>query len=102
MSAGSGRAASRALGALAVALRVVAAAYVVLLALDLVAPEGLRTWLLGANGFATRLELAPLAGLLVVGTPLGGALRGDYALMATLLLVLAWVARRAASALRRG
>lgn len=89
----------RALGALSAACRALALCYAALLVLDVLLPAGARTWLLGVNGLATRLLPAPVSGLLVVPTPLGGALRGDYALAAIILLVAGWLCRRVRASL---
>lgn len=91
---------SRALSVASAACRVAAAAYLVLLVLDVLLPAGARTWLLGVNGLATRLVPAPVSGLLVLPTPLGGALRGDYALAAIILLVIGRLCRRVSASLR--
>lgn len=91
---------SRALRIMATLCRVAAGAYLALLVLDVVLPAGARTWLLGVNGLATRLVPAPVQGLLVLQTPLGGALRGDYALAAIILLVIGWLCRRVSASLR--
>ncbi len=59
---------------------------------------GMRTWLLGVDGVVSRLVPAPLLGLMVFPSPLGGALRGDYLLVAIMLSVLRrallWASRR--------
>ncbi|NLQ12757.1 hypothetical protein HGI81_02685 [Olsenella sp. KGMB02461] len=41
-----------------------------------------------------------ISGMLVIPTPLGGAFRGDFALLAIALFVVDWAAMRIASALR--
>lgn len=91
---------SRALRVVSTACRVAAAAYLVLLVLDVLLPAGARTWLLGVNGIASRLVPGPVSGLLVLQTPLGGALRGDFALAAIILLVIGWLCRRVSASLR--
>ena len=91
---------SRALRAVATACRVAAAAYLVLLVLDVLLPAGARTWLLGLNGIASRPVPGPAQGHLVLQTPLGGALRGDFALAAIILLVIGWLCRRVSASLR--
>ena len=91
---------SRALGVVATACRAFAAAYLVLLVLDVLLPAGARTWLLGLNGLASRLVPGPVSGLFVLPTPLGGALRGDFALAAVILLAVGWLCRRVSASLR--
>lgn len=86
--------------AAAVAARICAWALVALVACDAVLPAGARTHLLAANGLATRLLPDALSGILVFQTPLGGAFRGDYAVLAIVLLVLDWLFCRAAARLR--
>ena len=80
-----------------IACRVLALALVALVALDLVMPTGMRTWLLSANGVASRLLPSALSGLFVIQTPLAGSLRGDYLVFALVLLVIGqlcgWVRR---------
>ena len=92
--------APRALSALAVALRVAAWAIVLLVVADAVLPAGARTWLLGVNGTLSRLVPGALSGLFVLQTPLGGAFRGDFAVVAIVLLVLDWICCRASASLR--
>ena len=41
-----------------------------------------------------------ISGMLVIPTPLGGAFRGDFALLAIALFVVDWACLRIASALR--
>lgn len=93
-------AASLTLRALAVAARVCAWALALLVVCDAVLPAGARTYLLAANGVASRLLPAALSGLFVFQTPLGGAFRGDFAVLAIVLLVLDWIFRRASASLR--
>lgn len=83
-----------ALRVLALACRVAGWALLALVAADAVLPAGPRTLLLGVNGFVSRLVPAPLLGLFVFQTPFGGALRGDFAVLAIVLLVLDWIFRR--------
>ena len=92
--------AATALRACAVALRLAAWALVLLVVADAVLPAGARTYLLGANGVASRLVPGALSGLFVFQTPLGGAFRGDFAIAAVALLALDWICCRAAAALR--
>lgn len=89
-----------ALGWAAVALRVAAWVLVGLVVADAVLPAGARTYLLAANGLATRLVPDALSGLFVFQTPLGGAFRGDFAVLAIVLLVLDWICCRASASLR--
>ena len=80
-----------------IACRVLALALVVLVALDLVMPTGLRTWLLSVNGMVSRLMPSDLSGLFVIQSPLAGSLRGDYLVFALVLVVIGqlcgWVRR---------
>lgn len=91
----------RALGALSVACRAVALCLVALAVLDLVLPTGARTWLLGVNGMVTRLLPDAVSGVLVLRTPLGGALRGDYVIAALALAVAGRLCRLAGRSLAR-
>ena len=92
--------AATALRVVAVSLRVAAWALAALVVADAVLPAGARTYLLAANGLATRLVPGVLSGLFVFQTPLGGAFRGDFAVLAIVLPVLDWVFCRASASLR--
>ena len=92
--------AATALRICAMALRLAAWALVLLVVADAVLPAGARTYLLGANGVASRLVPGALSGLFVFQTPLGGAFRGDFAALAIVLLVIDWILSRASASLR--
>lgn len=92
--------ATRVLRALALACRVCAWALVALVVADALLPAGPRALLLGVNGAVTQLVPAPLRGLLVFAIPLGGAFRGDFAVLAIVLLVADWLLCRTAASLR--
>lgn len=79
------------LAAWALALLTVANAFVV---------SGLRSWLLPANGLAGDLIPGAVSGLFVFQTPLGGAFRGDFLVVAVALLALDWILTRLAGSLR--
>ncbi len=88
------------LGALAIVFRVCAWALVALVVADAVLPAGPRAFLLGINGFVSRLVPAPIHGLFVFQTPFEGAFRGDFAIVAIVLLVLDWICCRLSASLR--
>ena len=91
---------SRALRLLALACRVAAWALVLLVVADAVVPAGPRAWLLGVNSAVSSLVPDAVSGLLVVVTPFGGAFRGDFAIVAIVLLVLDWALCRLSASLR--
>lgn len=93
-------AAARVLRALALACRICAWALVALVVADALLPAGPRALLLGVNGAVTQLVPEPLRGLLVFAIPLGGAFRGDFAVLAIVLLVADWLLCRIAASLR--
>ena len=92
--------ASRVLGALALVLRACAWALVALVVADAVLPAGPRALLLSANGLVSQLIPAPIQGLFVFQTPFEGAFRGDFAIVAIVLLVLDWICCRVSASLR--
>ena len=63
-------------------------------------PAGPRALLLGVIDAASVLVPAPLLGLFVFRTPFGGAFRGDFAIVAIVLLVLDWALQRISASLR--
>ena len=63
-------------------------------------PAGPRALLLGVIDLCSRLVPEPLLGLFVFRTPFGGAFRGDFAIVAIVLLVLDWALRRISASLR--
>ncbi|MBM6774137.1 hypothetical protein [Olsenella profusa] len=89
-----------ALRVLALVCRVCAWALAALVVADALLPAGPRALLLGVNGAVTQLVPAALRGLLVFATPLGGAFRGDFAVLAIVLLVADWLLCRIAASLR--
>ena len=91
---------SRAAALGSLACRVAGWALAALVVAGAVLPAGPRALLLGATGFASALVPAPLAGLFVFQTPLGGAFRGDFAIVAIVLLVLDWALQRLSASLR--
>lgn len=91
--------AARVARVLAVVLRVAAWLLVALVLLDCLPLGQGRTELLAANGLVQRLMPPALAGAFVVASPLGGALRGDFAVMAVCLLVGDWALGRLSEAL---
>ena len=56
----------------------------------------LHAALLGANNLAGGLVPAQILGVLVFRTPMGGAFRGDFALVAVAFFVIDWLLARAA------
>lgn len=93
-------AAAGALRALALVCRVAAWALVALIVADAALPAGPRAWLLGVNGAVSALVPEAVSGLLVIVTPFGGAFRGDFAIVAIVLLVLDWALCRLSASLR--
>ena len=85
-----------ALNAVAVVVRVLAVALCVLVVVDSFDVGTLHTALLGVNGLATGAIPQPIQGVLVFRTPMGGAFRGDFALVAVALFVIDWLLARAA------
>lgn len=84
------------LNAVALVARVLAVALCVLVLVDSLDVGPLHTALLGVNGLATGAIPLALQGILVFRTPMGGAFRGDFALVATALFVIDWLLTRAA------
>ncbi|WP_130812108.1 hypothetical protein [Olsenella sp. Marseille-P4559] len=92
-----GRPGARAvLRAVALVTRVIAVALCILVIADSLDVGMLHTALLGINGVATGMVPEPIQGLLVFRTPMGGAFRGDFALVAIVLFVIDWLLARAA------
>lgn len=92
-------AASRALRALAYLCRaaaIVLSVLVVVLCLGTATDLGLVSIVMGLNDFVPTA----VSGLLVIPTPLGGAFRGDFFLLALFLFILDWAFMRASSAVR--
>ena len=94
------RGAAHVLRVVALACRVAAWALVALTVADAFLGVGARTWLLSVNGAVSRLVPGPLAGLFVFQTPFGGVFRGDFALLAIILLVIDWLLVRVSASLR--
>ena len=67
---------------------------------DALLGTGARTWLLSVNGAVARLVPGPVLGLLVFQTPFGGAFRGDFALLAVILLLIDWALAHVRASLR--
>lgn len=80
--------------ALALVARLLAAALVVLVVVLCLPAGGLRPALVGLQRLAEAVVLPPLRGLFVVAVPTGGALRGDLACMAAVLLLAGWALER--------
>ncbi|MDO4428153.1 MAG: hypothetical protein Q4B91_01405 [Atopobiaceae bacterium] len=81
--------------------RTLAWAFVALVAANAVLPAGPRALLLGVNALASATVPGPVAGLFVFATPFGGAFRGDFAIVAIVLLVLDWLLCRISVPARR-
>lgn len=84
----------------ALVCRVAAWALVALVVADAVLPAGPRAWLLGINAAVSALVPEAVSGILVIVTPFGGAFRGDFAIVAIVLLVLDWALCRLSASLR--
>lgn len=87
--------AHHALEALRVCLRVLAAALVVATLVLVIPAPALRQLQIEVSLALQALEPEALRGLLVVATPAGTALRGDFLLSAAALLLVDWVVGRA-------
>mgnify|MGYP001202734455 CR=1 len=92
--------ASHALGALAVISRALSWALAALVAADALLAGWSRGWLLAVNEVVSQLIPALVRGLFVFPTFVGGAFRGDFALVAFVLIVLDWIFCRIAASLR--
>lgn len=79
--------------------RILGWGYLVLTVVDALVSVENRTALLSINGAAARLLPDALLGIWMVEMPTGGVLRGDFILMAVILLVVGWLCRRIASSL---
>ena len=88
------------LGALGMVLRVLAWAMTALVVADSFVSGAVRSLLLPVNTMLGRAVPDVISGVLVFQTHLGGAFRGDFALVAAILFVLDWAACTAASSLR--
>lgn len=86
-----------ALDVAAVVARVLAVVLCVLVFVDSLDLGTLHTVLLDVNGFVSNLVPQSVSGLLVFRTPMGGAFRGDFALVAVALFVIDWLLARAAA-----
>lgn len=88
------------LASLARVLRACAWALAALVVADAVLPAGPRSLLLPVNSLVSQLMPAPMSGLFVFQTPFEGAFRGDFAIVAIVLLVLDWICCRVSASLR--
>ena len=84
-----------ALNAAAHVARVRAVALCVLVVVDSFDVGVLHRVLLDVNGLAAGVVPQSVLGLLVFRTPMGGAFRGDFALVAIVLFVIDWLLTRA-------
>ncbi|WP_058270351.1 hypothetical protein [Olsenella massiliensis] len=85
---------------LSLACRLAALALTALVVLSAVVTGAGRLTLVGYSGTVTSWLPDGLAGRFVFETPLGGVLRGDFALAALALFVTDWLLARLAHALR--
>lgn len=85
---------------LSLACRALAWALVALVVADALLPAGPRSLFLSLNTMASSLVPGALSGLFVFPTPFGGAFRGDFAVLAIVLLVVDWTLFRLAASLR--
>lgn len=85
----------------ALACRTLAWALAALVVAGAVLPAGPRALLLGVTSLVSGVIPAPLSGLLVFVTPFGGAFRGDFAVVAIVLLVFDWLLCRISVPARR-
>lgn len=91
---------ARLLGLLALALRLAALLLAFLVCANALVTGSLRLHLLGLTGLAGRIEPAALSGVLVVPTPFGGALRGDFVIASIILFICDWLLSRRSVAMR--
>lgn len=90
-----------ALRVLAVVARIIACALLVLVAADVILPSGPRALLVEINLAVSSFIPDALSGLLVLQTPFGGALRGDFAQAALIFLIAGWALARGARTFER-
>jgi hypothetical protein len=88
------------IGALGFAFRVAGWAVAALVVADLFLTGPLRSAVLPLNTLISRLIPEAISGSLVISTPLGGAFRGDFALVAVLFFLADWALCKIASSLR--
>ncbi len=89
-----------ALRVVAVACRVLSWALVALVVANVVLPAGPRAWLVPITTAVSRALPDAVSGLFVFSTSLEGAFRGDFAIVAIVLLVADWVLCRLSASLR--
>lgn len=96
MSSAAGSRALRAVAYICRALAIALSLLVVVLCLGTATKLGIVSMVMGLN------ELVPssVSGLMVIPTPLGGAFRGDFAVMALVLFIVDWACMRLSSAVR--
>lgn len=88
------------LGAVGFAFRFAGWAVAALVVADIFLTGPARTAVLPINTLLSRAIPEPLSGSLVISTPLGGAFRGDFAVVAVLFFLFDWVFCKIASSLR--
>lgn len=88
------------LGAVAFAARFLGWVVAALVVADVLATGPVRAAILPLNTALSRLMSAGIEGLLVIQTPLGGALRGDFALFAVILFIIDWAICKVVASLR--
>ncbi|WP_321972001.1 hypothetical protein [Paratractidigestivibacter sp.] len=88
------------IGAVGFACRVAGWAVTCLVIADLLFTGAARSTVLPLNTLLSRAIPEAISGSLVIATPLGGAFRGDFALVAVLFFVFDWVLCKIASSLR--
>ncbi len=88
------------LGAVGFAFRFAGWALVALVVVDLFLTGPARTAVLPLNTLLSRAIPEAISGSFVISTPLGGAFRGDFALVAVLFFLIDWVFCKIASSLR--
>ena len=86
----------RVVGYLARIAAILLSGLVVILCLGTATNLGVVGVIMTLNGMVP----SAISGLLVIPTPLGGAFRGDFALLAIALFVVDWACMRISSALR--
>ncbi len=88
------------LGAVGFAFRVAAWAVCALVVADIFLTGPARSAVLPLNTLLARAIPEAISGSLVISTPLGGAFRGDFAIVAVLFFLIDWVFCKIASSLR--
>ncbi len=88
------------LGAVGFVFRFAGWALTALVVADIFLVGPVRSAVLPLNTLLSHLIPEAISGMLVISTPLGGAFRGDFAVVAVLFFLIDWVFCKIASSLR--